>query len=180
MRFHALIGIIITVLLTSCSVKLPDSTVQDSSPRIKEGFYEASSPEAKNVPLVSIKIAEGRTYAYSYLAYVCDGQTTASFDQSGITFSDNPTSAGGPGATVVGRNCEIHSDIVGNSNDSIQVTVTLNGVKQPAYILTRTSADSFVDSLNRLAKRADHFSVPIDVCNKNFGTSCDRVRLAAK
>ena len=181
MRIQEFIAVLITLVLAACSTKSSDPTdVETTGQPIKAGFYGADNPDARNVPLVSIKIEDGKTYAYALLKYECAGSKIAFFDQSSIAVSEESTMATGPGVGNPGMDCNIQSDIVANADSSLQVIVTVNGVKQPPYTLSSTSKDNFVRSLRQLAQQVDHFTVPLDVCLRNFGVACDQVRLAAK
>jgi hypothetical protein len=179
MRLQAVVAVVFTLFITSCSVKLEPAKTE-AGPTIKEGFYSVDNPNGKNVPLVSIRIDGGNTYAYSLLSYVCEGKVTSSFDQSGITFSDSSSSAGGPGVSVLGKGCDITSDIRAKSDNSIQVTVKLNGVPQPAYILSRIDKKTFAGTLRTLGFNSDHFTIDRTVCLRVLGDECAGVQLAAK
>ncbi len=111
MRFTALTAVIFTLTITACSKPLAFEEVpQPAGPPICEGFYQADTPEDKIIPLVSIRVEDGKTYAYSYLASICRGRLSAEFSQAQIAFKTEVSSMTGPESSLAGEACNISAE----------------------------------------------------------------------
>lgn len=162
-----------------CSKKA-EVRVEEVGPRISEGYYSTSNAEDYNVPLVSIKKESGVTYAYSFLKYDCEGKTSSSYARSGTTFSDNPVSAGGPGVIVLGKKCDVETDILAESDSTIKIAVTINGELKDTYSLTKMAKQNFVDILKSVSTLSDTFKVSEEACQKSLNDSCSNLQIESK
>lgn len=152
---------------------------ENVGPRITSGLYAAENPADKSVPAVSIQIADGKTYAYTFLQYDCEGKTSAQFEKSGTTFSTEPVSAGGPSVFVAGKKCDVQTEILADSGTTLRLKIKLNGVDQDAYLLSKVNQDAFIQTVKTQAAKADKFSVEEDAC-ASLGTTCAQVELLNK
>lgn len=171
-------SVLVLVALSSASL-FGCSKVENVGPRITSGLYATEGASDKNLPAVSIQIADGKTYAYSFLQYECDGQMTAQFEKSGTTFSTDPVATGGPSVFVAGKKCDVQTEILADSPSTLKINVTLNGEKQGSYVLTKVSQSTFADTIKRLAAKASKFSVEEEAC-ASTGTTCAQMELSSK
>lgn len=157
-----------------------EAKFEDVGPRISEGYYAIESAEKYNVPLVAIIKTNGITYAYSFYWYECSGKVSSTYDKTGTTFDDNPVSAGGPNVTVLGKNCNLKSDIVADSDSTIKVRVSLNDVEQESYVLRKVSKEEFLNGLINMSKVSDSFKTSEDTCQKSLGEACSTLNIESK
>ena len=169
----------LVLINTGCSKKA-DVKIEEVGPRISEGYYSTSNAKDYNVPLVAIKKENGNTYAYSFLKYECDGKVSSSYNKTGTTFSDSPVSAGGPNVTVLGKNCDIKTEILAESDSTVKITVKINGELKDTYSLTKMDKQSFIDILKTVSTLADTFHVTEDTCQKSLNDSCTNLQIEAK
>ncbi|NJL24229.1 MAG: hypothetical protein HC902_02975 [Calothrix sp. SM1_5_4] len=147
---------------------------------LQEGYYESEMPDDRQVPLVSIRVESGKTYVYSFLRLECGGRVFASFSETGIVFNDHAVRAPGPSVIMGGGACEVKSEITARSEDSVEVTVFLNGFRHNAYVLAKTDRFTFVSEFNRLASRCHDFSMSSHACLRSFGETCEDNRVGSR
>lgn len=174
------ITLLSAILLGFGCSKKTEVTVEEVGPRISEGYYSTSNAEAYNVPLVSIKKESGVTYSYSFLKYECEGKTSSSYSKSGTTFSDSPVSAGGSNVTILGKKCDIKTDILAESDSTIKITVTINDELKDTYSLTKMEKQNFVDILKSLSTLSDTFMVSEETCQKSLNDTCSNLQIESK
>lgn len=166
-------------IFASGCAKKSEAKFEDVGPRISEGYYAIESAENYNVPLVAIIKTKGLTYAYSFYWYECEGKVFSIYDKTGTTFDDNPVFAGGPNVTVLGKNCNLKSDIVADSDSTIKIKVSLNRQEQQAYILRKVSKEEFLTGLISMSKVSDSFKTSEDTCQKSLGEACSALKIKA-
>lgn len=143
-------------------------------PRIQEGFYKIEgSIDEKNLPLVAIVKADGKTHAYSFFSHKCREFTSSSFKLSGTTLSDNPVSAAGPNVKFLTSGCEVETDIVAQSTDSIKAIVNNELNEDEEYTLSLTTKDDFLSTMKSLIANSAEFEIEEDACLAAFEVSCN-------
>lgn len=173
----AIVATLSSITFLGCAKNSPK--FENVGPRITGGLYIADKPADKNLPAVSIQIADGNTYAYSFLQYECESQVTAQFEKSGTTFSDDAGSAGGPNVSVLGKNCDVQTEILADSPSTLLVKIKLNNKDQKPYVLTKVGRDEFLSTVKALADKAQNFSVEEEAC-ASLGMTCVQAELSNK
>jgi hypothetical protein len=168
------------ILIVLASAACGRAHIEETAAHVRPGYYKADNVDSALLPLVAVTQSAGQTYSYSMLKYECRGELSSQFEQSGVVADLDPEVVGGPRLFVAGYNCSVSAKIEAHSDSILLVTLTINGVKQIPYVLTKTTQETFIDDLRGQAEKSVNFDLSDRTCKEAFGKPCADLQLSAK